>query len=127
MAISDSTSNGNSTEHAVSKRSLPDPEMDLAVDDPAEEEEDPLIASLTGENKCRTKFWRCVAKVVKGGAQYLNAPGGVSGVLQKTMFRMAFHGGFGNVWNALMTIPEVDKHTVSAGFNESVGTKPIIR
>ncbi len=22
------------------------------------------------------------------------------------MFRMAFHGGFGNVWNALMTIPE---------------------
>ncbi len=28
-------------------------------------------------------------------------------VAQKAMFRMAFHGSYGNVWNALMTIPEV--------------------
>jgi hypothetical protein len=25
------------------------------------------------------------------------------------MFRMAFHGNYGNVWNALMTIPEVNR------------------
>ena len=26
--------------------------------------------------------------------------------MQKMMFRVAFHGGIGNVWKALMTIPE---------------------
>ena len=26
---------------------------------------------------------------------------------KKTMFRMAFHGKYGNVWNALMSVPEV--------------------
>ena len=28
--------------------------------------------------------------------------------LQKVFFRVAFHGGIGNVWKALMTIPEVN-------------------
>ena len=27
--------------------------------------------------------------------------------VQKMMFRVAFHGGIGNFWKALMTIPEV--------------------
>ena len=65
------------------------------------------LRSLVGEAKCKSKFWRCISKVVKGGLHYVDAPGGLSGAFQKTMFRMAFHGGFGNVWNALMTIPEV--------------------
>ena len=29
--------------------------------------------------------------------------------LRKMMFKVAFHGGLGNFWNALMTVPEV-KH-----------------
>ena len=28
---------------------------------------------------------------------------------KKTMFRMAFHGKYGNVWNALMSVPEVSR------------------
>jgi hypothetical protein len=32
------------------------------------------------------------------------------------MFRMAFHGGFGNVWNALMTIPEVSKQIMDLNY-----------
>ena len=30
-----------------------------------------------------------------------------SSAIQKMMFRVAFHGGIGNFWKALMTIPEV--------------------
>ena len=29
---------------------------------------------------------------------------------KKTMFKVAFHGGFNNVWNGVMTIPEVCNH-----------------
>ena len=31
----------------------------------------------------------------------------VCSAVQKALFRVAFHGGFGNVWGALMSIPEV--------------------
>ena len=31
----------------------------------------------------------------------------LSSLAKKTMFRMAFHGKYGNVWNALMSVPEV--------------------
>ena len=30
---------------------------------------------------------------------------------KKTMFRMAFHGKYGNVWNALMSVPEVSPNS----------------
>ncbi len=43
-----------------------------------EEDDDPLTAGLTGEAKCKTRFWRCVGKVVKEGSHYLQEPGGVT-------------------------------------------------
>ena len=47
-----------------------------------EEAEDDYIKSLSGDSKCKTKFWRCIAKVVKGGAHYMEQPGGMSGYRQ---------------------------------------------
>ena len=31
----------------------------------------------------------------------------ISRLAKKTMFKVAFHGGFSNMWSGLMTIPEV--------------------
>ncbi len=44
-----------------------------------DEEEDEYVKSLSGETKCKTKFWKCIGKVVKGGMHYVNEPGGVWG------------------------------------------------
>ena len=44
-----------------------------------EDEEDSYSRSLTGEAKCKSKFWRCISKVVKSGMHYADAPGGISG------------------------------------------------
>ena len=32
------------------------------------------------------------------------------------MFRMAFHGKYGNVWNALMSVPEVSPNSYNTDF-----------
>ena len=37
------------------------------------------------------------------------------------MFRVAFHGGIGNFWKALMTIPEVI-HLFNSAFNSKIDT-----
>ena len=44
-----------------------------------DEEEDEYTKSLVGEAKCKSKFWHCISKVVKGGMHYVDAPGGLSG------------------------------------------------
>ena len=38
---------------------------------------------------------------------YCYYPPPLFSLAKKTMFRMAFHGKYGNVWNALMSVPEV--------------------
>ena len=43
------------------------------------------------------------------------------------MFRMAFHGGFGNVWSALMTIPEARQVKRCMNKQESCLTYEVIR
>lgn len=68
--------------------------------------DDPIIQMLSGETKCKARFWKCLAQVAQSSLHYMNEPGGVSGAVQKMMFRVAFHGGIGNFWKALMTIPE---------------------
>ncbi|XP_059097348.1 uncharacterized protein LOC131891730 isoform X1 [Tigriopus californicus] len=103
LTVDNSTVASNVTEHSISKRALEDEDAEF-LEETAEDDE--FVKSLSGDAKCRTKFWRCVGKVAKGSIHYMQEPGGISGAFQKTMFRMAFHGGFGNVWNALMTIPE---------------------
>jgi hypothetical protein len=51
---------------------------------------------------------------VRQTTSYLNLAGNkgfnlilIFSAVQKALFRVAFHGGFGNVWGALMSIPEV--------------------
>jgi len=58
------------------------------------------------EEKCRVDMWRCLSKVIEGGLHYMDKPEGLMGLAKKTMFKMAFHGGFSNVWSGIMTIPE---------------------
>jgi len=58
------------------------------------------------EEKCRVDMWRCLSKVIEGGLHYMDKPEGLMGLAKKTMFKVAFHGGFNNVWNGVMTIPE---------------------
>ena len=109
-------------------------ENEIMDDNNAEEKDDPIIQMLSGETKCKARFWKCLAQVAQSSLHYMNEPGGVSGwvlflttsigpryyiaiiiiyfllyfsAVQKMMFRVAFHGGIGNFWKALMTIPEV--------------------
>lgn len=62
-----------------------------------------------GEEKCRVQMWRCLSGVIEGGLHYVDSPDGLMGLAKKTMFKMAFHGGFSNIWNSVMTIPEARK------------------
>ena len=52
-------------------------------DDDDDDEEDAFSEILSGEAKCRTRFWKCIARVVKGGMQYMDQPGGVTGYVIK--------------------------------------------
>jgi len=67
------------------------------------------LMDLEGESKCKARLFSCLGNVAKGSMHYLNEPSGITGGLQKVFFRIAFHGGIGNVWKALMTIPEARK------------------
>jgi len=73
---------------------------EVTEDDEAEDE------YLETEEKCRVDMWRCLSKVVEGGLHYIDNPDGLYGLAKKTMFKVAFHGGFSNMWSGLMTIPE---------------------
>jgi len=74
--------------------------------DVTEEAEDVEADLLETEEKCRVDMWRCLSKVVEGGLHYIDNPDGLYGLAKKTMFKVAFHGGFSNMWSGLMTIPE---------------------
>jgi len=76
------------------------------IENDIEEKDDPIIQMLSGETKCKARFWKCLAQVAQSSLHYMNEPDGISGAVQKMMFRVAFHGGIGNFWKALMTIPE---------------------
>jgi len=65
-----------------------------------------MDSMLSGETKCKARFWKCLGMVAQSSLHYMNEPGGISSAIQKMMFRVAFHGGIGNFWKALMTIPE---------------------
>merc|ERR1719430_2822915 len=73
-----------------------------AVDEDVEQDEE--IEDT--EEKCRVDMWRCLSKVIEGGLHYIDDPDGLMGFAKKTMFKIAFHGGFSNVWSGVMTIPE---------------------
>merc|ERR1711997_965744 len=66
-------------------------------------DEDDIVDS---EEKCRVDMWRCLSRVIEGGLHYIDNPEGLYGLAKKTMFKVAFHGGFSNMWSGLMTIPE---------------------
>merc|ERR1719297_412570 len=70
----------------------------------AEDDEEAEIADT--EEKCRVDMWRCLSRVIEGGLHYIDNPDGLYGLAKKTMFKVAFHGGFSNMWSGLMTIPE---------------------
>lgn len=74
--------NSTETEHHVAKRSaveIVDSAEMPENDDEEDEIEDDYVKGLKGDAKCRTKFWRCVAKVAKGSVHYMQEPGGISG------------------------------------------------
>merc|ERR1712050_4367 len=89
----------NKEENSRKKRSVDDDE-DAAQNDDDDEE---LVDT---EEKCRVDMWRCLSKVIEGGLHYIDDPDGLMGLAKKTMFKIAFHGGFSNVWSGVMTIPE---------------------
>jgi len=74
-----------------------------STDEDVEEEEE---VDEDTEEKCRVDMWRCLSKVIEGGLHYIDKPDGLMGLAKKTMFKMAFHGGFSNVWGGVMSIPE---------------------
>jgi len=74
---------------------------DLEIMDDEEAEE-----LSSGEDKCRVEMWRCMSKVVESSLHYMDNPDGLMGLAKKTMFKMAFHGGFSNFWSGAMAIPE---------------------
>lgn len=74
-----------------------------SVDEETQEEEEEVEDT---EEKCRVDMWRCLSKVIEGGLHYIDDPDGLMGLAKKTMFKIAFHGGFSNVWSGVMTIPE---------------------
>lgn len=41
--------------------------------------DDPIIQMLSGETKCKARFWKCLAQVAQSSLHYMNEPGGVSG------------------------------------------------
>merc|ERR1712045_882141 len=86
-----------------SKRDLDQNDVEDTKDD---DEDDAWTKTLEGDSKCKARFWKCIGKVATGSLHYMDEPGGVSGAVKKMLFRMAFHGGIGNFWKALMTIPE---------------------
>jgi len=75
-----------------------------SIDEETEEEEEEEVEDT--EEKCRVDMWRCLSKVIEGGLHYIDDPDGLMGLAKKTMFKIAFHGGFSNVWSGVMTIPE---------------------
>lgn len=75
-----------------------------SLDEDAEEESEYVDEET--EEKCRVDMWRCLSKVIEGGLHYIDKPEGLMGMAKKTMFKVAFHGGFSNIWGGLMTIPE---------------------
>jgi hypothetical protein len=89
----------NNEENSRKKRSIDD-------DDDVEENENEEEELVDTEEKCRVDMWRCLSKVIEGGLHYIDDPDGLMGLAKKTMFKIAFHGGFSNVWSGVMTIPE---------------------
>lgn len=85
----------NNEENSRKKRS---------IDEETEDEEEEEVEDT--EEKCRVDMWRCLSKVIEGGLHYIDDPDGLMGLAKKTMFKIAFHGGFSNVWSGVMTIPE---------------------
>ena len=72
--------NGTSSEHAISRRAVHVVEQDLDLGDLEDEfERDEYIKTLSGDDKCKAKFWKCTGKVVKGSMHYADEPGGVWG------------------------------------------------
>ncbi len=101
--FSDSTVSANVTTPSRTQRSVED--VDNTGDDLEEEEdEDVYVQSLTGETKCKTKFWRCVAKVVKNGAHLVEGPGGLTGYAA-TCFVVTFSNIYRNL-PPFQTVPE---------------------
>merc|ERR1712045_615012 len=96
---------------SISKRDVKDNEIQNDEDDVDDGNLDVIsdLMGLEGESKCKARLFSCLGNVAKGSMHYMNEPGGVTGALQKVFFRVAFHGGIGNVWKALMTIPEARK------------------
>ena len=70
--------NGTSSEHAIARRAVIEQDLDLG-DLEDEFERDEYIKTLSGEDKCKAKFWKCTGKVVKGSMHYADEPGGVWG------------------------------------------------
>ena len=55
-------------------------EQDLDLGDLEKDfEADEHVRGLSGEEKCKAKFWKCTGKVVGGSMHYANEPGGVWG------------------------------------------------
>jgi len=96
---------------SISKRDVKDNQIQNDEDDVDDGNLDVIsdLMGLEGESKCKARLFSCLGNVAKGSMHYMNEPGGVTGALQKVFFRVAFHGGIGNVWKALMTIPEARK------------------
>jgi hypothetical protein len=76
------------------------------VDDNEIADDDVPLELTKGEEKCRVDMWRCLSKVVEGSLHYMDNTDGLMGLAKKTMFKMAFHGGFSNIWSGVMSIPE---------------------
>jgi len=64
----------------------------------AEEEEE--------EESCLVSTWRCLSAVLEQGVTCFQRPKGFQNLIEKALYKIAFHGRSKHIWESLMTIKE---------------------
>merc|ERR1712192_212097 len=80
----------------------------------------------TSNSQCMLGVWRCLSGVLESGVMHIDRPGGLMGMAKKVLYKVAFHGGFNNIWSSLMTIPEARSITRCIKKHDQCVAKQIV-
>merc|ERR1712203_641449 len=78
------------------------------------------------KSQCMLGAWRCLSGVLEKGVMHIERPGGLMGLAKKALYKVAFHGGFNNIWSSLMTIPEARSITRCIKKHDECVAKQIV-
>jgi len=76
---------------------------------------------------CKTKMWRCFSRVAEGSLHHLHDPEGITGLVKNTLFKIAFNGAKGGMWNTLMSIPEARKVQLCMNAHDKCSSKEVLK